>query len=142
MGAVVVQLRHWSADAACKGSDFEFVPSTETSRGLMGARQWCDVCPVREECLTNAMQNSWQGYWGGTLTAERNRLKAPKNRAKCPLCKSVNVVTVEESQVCIACGRSWRKGNPPVPKVKRLKRPTEKTANPETEGVIPVGEVL
>jgi hypothetical protein len=142
VGAIVVQLRHWSSGAECKGSGFDFVPTTETATGLLNARKWCDICPVRDECLTTAVKNGWHGYWGGTTTAERNRLRAPKYRAKCPICKGVTVVTLEDSQACIACGRSWRKGSPPVPRVKRLKRPTEKTAHPETEGVTTVGEVL
>jgi len=142
VGAIVVQLKHWQENAACNEAEFDFVPLTETAAGLVGARRWCDICPVQVECLTTAMRSSWQGYWGGTTTKDRNRLKAPKNRAKCPLCKSVNLVTVEESQVCIACGRSWRKGSPPVPKAKSLKRPTEKRESPEIEGVTPVGEIL
>lgn len=140
MGAVFVQLGKWSGKAQCKGVAFEFVPLTETPRGLMQARQWCDVCPVQTECLMTAMRHGWQGYWGGTLTAERNKLKAPKHRAKCPVCRSVDLVTVEQSQVCIACGRSWRSGKPPVTKVQ--KRPTEKTDSPKTEGVIVMGDAL
>lgn len=143
MGAVRVHLKHWGDHAACRGSDYEFVPHTETETGAAeAAAAWCNTCPVRDECLTTAVQNGWQGYWGGTSTASRNRLRAPKNRAKCPICKSVNVVTLEESQACIACGRSWRKASPPVVKTAAGKRPSETAGEPATEEVKIMGDAL
>lgn len=87
-----------------------------------------------------AMRNSWHGYWGGTMTTERMKLKSSKHRVKCPLCTSVMVVSVDGSQVCIACGRSWPTGRPPA--VKKGKRPSERTADPQQEEVLIVGDAL
>lgn len=140
MWARVLNLRNWMADAGCRGADFEFVPTTETYDGLASALTWCNVCPVREECLLTAMKNGWSGYWGGTMTAERARLKAPKHRVKCPLCKAVNLIKVDTSQVCVACGRSWPVG--PSPAVHREKRPSELSADPQEEEVMVVGDAL
>lgn len=141
MGVRVLDLRNWLRDAACKGVGFDFVPLTETTSGLAQAQEWCNICPVREECLMTAMRNpAWSGYWGGTTTKERSKLKASKHRAKCPLCLSVNVVTIDRSQVCIACGRSWPTGGAPVPK--QEKRPSERGAGPRESEVKVMGEVL
>lgn len=141
MGARVLNLRNWLTRAECRGADFDFVPTTETARGLAAAQQWCNLCPVREECLMTALRNSaWTGYWGGTTTAERSKLKAAKRRVKCPVCLSITLIDLDDSQVCIACGRSWRNGREPA--VKHQKRPSEKTADPQQKEVTVVGDVL
>ena len=140
MGARVLNLRNWLDRAICDEDEFDFTPPTETLAGLEVAQRWCNICPVREECLMTAMRNGWQGYWGGTMTADRRKLKALKYRAKCPCCLSVNVVTVSTSQVCIACGRSWAVARAPVPA--EPKRPSETSADPREEEVTIVGDML
>jgi hypothetical protein len=46
-----------------------------------GAIAVCAACPVREECLELALRN-WavgqHGVWGGTVPAERERLRAAR----------------------------------------------------------------
>lgn len=143
MGARVLNLRNWSDSAACKGvaDQFDFTPTTETTAGLFEAQKWCNLCPVREECLMTAMRNGWSGYWGGSMTAERKKLKAAKRRVKCPLCTSVNLVRVDGNQVCVACGRSWRTGQEPVVKEDR-RRPSERSDAPQHEEVSVMGDRL
>lgn len=110
----VFNLRDWMKNAECRGSDFDFVPPTESAEGLsVATSMWCNVCPVRDECLVTALKNGWKGYWGGTLTSDRNKLRSMKRRKKCPLCKSVNLITADRCQICVACGRSWTVGNAP-----------------------------
>ena len=140
MWARVLNLRNWMHRAACRGANFDFTPATETAGGLEVARTWCNTCPVREECLMTAMKNGWPGYWGGTMTAERSKLKAVKHRVKCPICKCVDLVSIDQSQVCIACGRSWPTSR--IPDVPEEKRPSEKTADPQQEEVLVVGDTL
>lgn len=105
----------WQDDAVCKGVPLEvFVPDKEDAEGLAAARQYCNLCPVRNTCLRYALTYGQRGYWGGTDTAERRRLKAKKDRVKCPSpsCGSRRVVdmkAVEGSNdaLCLACGLSW-----------------------------------
>lgn len=103
----------WQDDALCKGLPLEiFVPDKENPEGLARAREHCNLCPVRGTCLRYALTYGQRGYWGGTDTAERRRLKAKKDRAKCPSCESRRVVdmkAVEGSNdaLCLACGLSW-----------------------------------
>lgn len=99
----------WQRDANCKGADFNFTPDTETRAGLELARSgWCNLCPVRTECLAYALLYRLSGYWGGADTAERRRLAVPRNRAKCPSCRSKAVIPTEEGhEICQHCGVSW-----------------------------------
>lgn len=69
----------WMEHAACAGMDPElFFPEVggvlayETSF----VRQTCGGCPVRAECLADAMAEPARiGVWGGTTLHERRRLR-------------------------------------------------------------------
>ena len=54
-------------------------PAEAARREAAGAIAVCAACPVREECLELALRN-WavgqHGVWGGTVPAERERLRA------------------------------------------------------------------
>ena len=76
--------QHWTERAACRGVDTEiFFPEAlyPTNRVLANmhakqAREICARCPVRIECLDEAMRrNERHGIWGGLLRHERERLK-------------------------------------------------------------------
>lgn len=63
----------WAADAACRsqGPDAMFVRGAEQNR----AKQLCASCPVRAECLAEALDDriEW-GVWGGMTERERRAL--------------------------------------------------------------------
>ncbi|MDO9378189.1 MAG: WhiB family transcriptional regulator [Nocardioidaceae bacterium] len=63
----------WATDAACKdaGPDVLFVKGAEQNR----AKQMCTGCPVRAECLSEALDNEIEwGVWGGMTERERRAL--------------------------------------------------------------------
>lgn len=63
----------WTAAAACRGScpDALFVKGAEQNR----AKQLCAACPVRTECLAEALDNQIEwGVWGGMTERERRSL--------------------------------------------------------------------
>lgn len=101
----------WQDGAICDGAPTElFIPDKESRDGLDAIkRQYCDPCPGRSACLRYALTYAMIGYWGGTDTAERRRLRAKKDRAKCPSCASQRVVNVDgcHDALCLACGMSW-----------------------------------
>lgn len=102
----------WQDDALCNGLPLEVcVPDKETPEELRDMRSYCNPCPVRVTCLRYALTYGLRGYWGGTDTAERRRLKAKKDRVKCPSpsCGSTRVVDMEDCHdaLCLACGLSW-----------------------------------
>jgi len=99
----------WMEQARCKGAVLDFVPFTETAEELASARDgWCNLCPVRVECLGYALLYHLSGYWGGTNTAERRALGKPLNRVKCPSCKKQAIIpTPDGHEICQYCGVSW-----------------------------------
>ncbi|PKA32918.1 hypothetical protein SM8_031960 [Streptomyces sp. SM8] len=67
---------HWSVQAACIGADPEiFHPPRDASLTQVVAREaksWCARCPVREQCLTDALDRAEpHGVFGGMDAGER-----------------------------------------------------------------------
>src|ERR1700761_400360 len=63
----------WTTRAACKGTDPDelFVQGAAQNR----AKLICRGCPVRTECLADALDNGIEfGVWGGTTERERRAL--------------------------------------------------------------------
>ncbi|MGC5266685.1 WhiB family transcriptional regulator [Streptomyces cyaneofuscatus] len=64
---------YWQEDAACRSADSEelFADSTRQNR----AKAVCTGCPVRTECLVEALDNRVEfGVWGGMTERERRAL--------------------------------------------------------------------
>jgi hypothetical protein len=86
----------------------ESAPAEAARREAAGALSVCAVCPVRAECLELALRN-WtvgqHGVWGGTVPAERERLRtgrvAQLTRA---LSRNRNAELAATQRAC--CGRS------------------------------------
>lgn len=63
----------WRVDAACRGDDPDelFVRGAEQRK----AKLVCVACPVRTECLAEALDNRIEfGVWGGMTERERRAL--------------------------------------------------------------------
>ncbi len=63
----------WPAHAACRGMDPDrlFVQGAAQNR----AKAVCAACPVRAECLADALDNDIEfGIWGGMTERERRAL--------------------------------------------------------------------
>ncbi len=62
----------WAADARCRGTgDILFAEGAAQRR----VRVLCDDCPVRRECLAEALDNNMEwGVWGGMTERERRAL--------------------------------------------------------------------
>ncbi|MFE5488298.1 WhiB family transcriptional regulator [Streptomyces sp. NPDC056527] len=64
---------HWREDAACRSADPEelFAEAARQKR----AKSVCAGCPVRTECLAEALDNRIEfGVWGGMTERERRAL--------------------------------------------------------------------
>ncbi|MFF3313608.1 WhiB family transcriptional regulator [Streptomyces sp. NPDC002952] len=72
-GGDVTRLQDWSEDAACRTSDSEALFAD--GAGQTRAKAICTGCPVRAECLADALDNriEW-GVWGGLTERERRAL--------------------------------------------------------------------
>jgi WhiB family redox-sensing transcriptional regulator len=71
--AAAESLQDWTAFSACKGQDPDelFVTGAAQNR----AKAVCMGCPVRTECLSDALDNRVEfGVWGGMTERERRAL--------------------------------------------------------------------
>lgn len=63
----------WASEARCRGTDPEalFVQGAAQHQ----AKKICDGCPVRVQCLADALDNRTEfGVWGGMTERERRAL--------------------------------------------------------------------
>jgi WhiB family transcriptional regulator, redox-sensing transcriptional regulator len=63
----------WKDHAACReaaGVDF-FPESREGRTASLPAKRICVTCPVRAQCLDEALRFQLVGVWGGTTEQER-----------------------------------------------------------------------
>jgi WhiB family redox-sensing transcriptional regulator len=72
---LIVNTRAWTARAACRGADTEiFYPASHDEEAE--ALALCATCPVRAQCLEDALRNrETHGIWGGTTPEERRRIR-------------------------------------------------------------------
>lgn len=55
----------------------------DTSQFYEEARRICNLCPVRTECLTHALDNKERyGMWGGLTPIERRRIERKERRLR------------------------------------------------------------
>ena len=70
----------WRSNAICRDTDPDlFFPIGTTGFALMQidrAKEVCDQCPVKIDCLDYALEtNQDSGIWGGTSEEERRTLR-------------------------------------------------------------------
>lgn len=67
----------WYEDAACASHPAEmFFPPSDDSSAARAAKTICAACPVRDECLSFALETAQsEGVWGGMDAGERRRLR-------------------------------------------------------------------
>lgn len=85
-GGVPTRRRDWRDDAACRREDPELFFPVGTrgpaARQIEQARAVCAGCPVRSDCLLEALAAGVEGIWGGLTEDERrDLLRAPTRRA-------------------------------------------------------------
>lgn len=73
-------MTHWREQAACVDSDPElWFPLSEGrvfEKETLAAKRICAQCPVKLQCLDEAMPVTWlAGIWGGTTERERRALR-------------------------------------------------------------------
>jgi WhiB family redox-sensing transcriptional regulator len=64
----------WRDEAACvtESPEIFFPHPTDGDSRVKRAKKVCDRCPVKDDCLAEAIANpNLQGVWGGTTHAER-----------------------------------------------------------------------
>lgn len=103
----------WWDRAACRGLPLEWFVTPgdaddEPWEPDPRAQAACDRCPVRPECLDDAVRHGDVGTRGGTSSHQRRQLKRVRQRLACSVCTSTDTATVGAYQFCLSCGMSWR----------------------------------
>jgi WhiB family redox-sensing transcriptional regulator len=69
----------WTDRAICHGADpelwFPLGYGNEFTAQIDEAKAICDECPIRDDCLNEALTNHLNGIWGGTTDEERRDLR-------------------------------------------------------------------
>jgi WhiB family redox-sensing transcriptional regulator len=66
----------WRFDASCRDVDPEiFFPVSAKPEFAREALAICATCPVREQCLSWALEIGADGVWGGTTDEQRRDLR-------------------------------------------------------------------
>jgi len=70
----ILDERPWAVFAACKDEkSMTFFPQSKEEETK--ALAICGICPVREDCLNNALEtNERYGVWGATTEKQRRKL--------------------------------------------------------------------
>src|SRR4029079_369003 len=100
----------WAAQAACRGQqpDKLFVRGAEQNK----AKQVCGACPVRTECLAEALDNQIEwGVWGGMTERERRALLRRRPNASW---RAV-LEQAREQRAGVGVGAGPARRNPPTP---------------------------
>lgn len=72
--------RPWTDAAACRDADTDMWFSHRTADQI-AAKQVCQVCPVRPECLAYALEHGIDGgIWGGRDEDQLRALRRAANR--------------------------------------------------------------
>ncbi len=77
LAAGLVGERPWLGQAACKGAPQHiFYPTRGDTGAYKQARTVCARCPVRAECLDDALERGeLHGMWGGKSERERKKMR-------------------------------------------------------------------
>jgi WhiB family redox-sensing transcriptional regulator len=68
----------WRAEAACAETSVNFFPRHVSPRTTMMAKEVCQSCAVKAECLAYAFEHDLAGVWGGTTESQRRAKKRAK----------------------------------------------------------------
>lgn len=70
---------------SCVGKDpnlwFPEGPANSTENSTAYAKAICNTCPIKLQCLQDAVENEYSGIWGGLTELERARMKRTKSIA-------------------------------------------------------------
>lgn len=108
----------WRERAACRDSDPDlWFPASDNLRysdpRVLAAVRICRSCPVKAECLEEALANDMCGIWGGTTGRERTEIKHRAERGETqPPCGTKAAYARHQRRgepTCDACRGAMRK---------------------------------
>ena len=118
-GSVAVAGNEWWKSAVCAGVDPD-VWFPERGEAGTDAKMICAICPVRRDCLNDAIQNGMtEGIWGGMNPTERHEVAMGRASSEMQVltCRNGHALTPDNVRVtvkrngyrrrnCITCARA------------------------------------
>lgn len=109
---VLIPSEEWRDHARCAGKvsrDFDpFDVEDHVRFAPKEALAMCNVCPVKVQCLSDAVKFKESGVRGGLTFKQRKALARTRLRKRCPACNGTEFNTTDIVQLCMKCGHSWR----------------------------------
>lgn len=97
-------LTDWRDSAACADDPDTQFPAPTDLPAVSRARRVCAACPVRAECLRDALRHAEpHGVWGGFTPNERTRLAGGMPAAICAGCRLWFVPGQAATSRCYGC---------------------------------------
>lgn len=78
----------WATSALCKGKPQQWwypenFNSMACRRDVAQAKLYCNICPVKQQCLEYALvHHEEHGVWGGMTPSERGNSRSIRNRVR------------------------------------------------------------
>jgi hypothetical protein len=117
---VGLQRLTWRAEAACLDAPLNLFftagdDDNEPPYPSPEAQTYCNRCPVRRECLAEALRTPSDNDWGvrcGTSSYQRRQMRRGVVRRACIGCGAADTVydLGDGNQICTSCGVSWFTG--------------------------------
>lgn len=90
----------WKSKAACAEMNtafFFYEPAgNDVAAWEQSAKDICERCPVKEECLESAIKHNELGIWGGTNEAERRRIRRQRGKRDNPKFRNIDEYLVDK----------------------------------------------
>lgn len=103
----------WKQYAACNTAPHPeiFFPTRyeQEQYGIGEAEAFCGACPVRTECLSEALDMNETGTWGGMTNMDRNKLKNRTTRKVYGSPAELARFLTEDMPKCMECGNHRKK---------------------------------
>ena len=100
----VIEDEPWRIDARCADGTSALVDLffSEQLDDILRAKAFCVECPVKEECLTAAIERRepW-GVWGGELFLNGHVLAQKRRRGRPPKNRPAEVIVIDGQEVVV-----------------------------------------
>lgn len=108
---VLSESKRWTSNAACAEEGVApMFPSDQDAKGVEYAKSICGRCPVRDACLSEALDRGEAfGVWGGYTADERRAMRRQDSRRKAA---TQALTAAEATATDVAATPGYRDPNP------------------------------
>lgn len=108
-------IKKWYDQASCYGMSSRLFDPFDVPPAMFeppdDVKRVCNRCPVRVDCLLDALMNNDDCVRAGLTKRQRDALRRPRDRVRCPICRAESIIQISEEEqldACMSCGITWR----------------------------------